>query len=449
MAELKPFTPEEQKLLRRFCLYGFLKNQMYFEPFLILAFLDKGLSFTAIGTLVAVRSVCTNLMEIPSGAIADTLGRRRSLIASFAAYAISFACFAFGTGFLTFLPAMVLFAIGEAFRTGTHKAILFDWLTRLGRKDDKVRVYGITRSWSKIGSAVSVIVAAGIYIATGDFTWLFLLAIPPYIANILNFLAYPRELDGSLKQNRSAREVVRILWKALKSALTRPGLRALMLESSFLDGFFNAVKDYLQPLLKAAALALPIAVAAPDTVRLAVLVGGVNFLLYAASSVAARNSHKVAKAAGDEDATAIRLWAWTLALYLLMGAGFLVPWSLLAIGAFVVMEVMRNVWKPVMVSRFHTHSELDSAATTLSVANQCKTLTVALVAPLLGWTVDLAASAWNAGDAETIALVALWPVAAFGILSSAFGWAFARKQRHLPPGEGHTPSPAADTAATP
>jgi hypothetical protein len=39
--------------LIRFCLCGFLKNQLYLEPLLILAFREKGLSFTAIGSLIA------------------------------------------------------------------------------------------------------------------------------------------------------------------------------------------------------------------------------------------------------------------------------------------------------------------------------------------------------------------------------------------------------------
>lgn len=31
-------------MLVRFCLYGFLKNQRYFEPFLVLAFMVAGRS---------------------------------------------------------------------------------------------------------------------------------------------------------------------------------------------------------------------------------------------------------------------------------------------------------------------------------------------------------------------------------------------------------------------
>ena len=40
-------------MIFRFSLYGLLKNQRYFEPFLILVFLEKGLTFFQIGLLVA------------------------------------------------------------------------------------------------------------------------------------------------------------------------------------------------------------------------------------------------------------------------------------------------------------------------------------------------------------------------------------------------------------
>jgi len=78
-------------MLFRFSLYGFLKNQRYYDPFLILAFREKGLSFFQIGILYGFREICTNLFEIPSGALADLYGRRRAMIFSFCAYIVSFA----------------------------------------------------------------------------------------------------------------------------------------------------------------------------------------------------------------------------------------------------------------------------------------------------------------------------------------------------------------------
>ena len=77
-------------MLFRFSLYGFLKNQRYYEPFLILAFREKGLSFFQIGLLIGFREICINLFEVPSGALADLYGRRRAMILSFSAYILSF-----------------------------------------------------------------------------------------------------------------------------------------------------------------------------------------------------------------------------------------------------------------------------------------------------------------------------------------------------------------------
>ena len=85
-------------MLFRFCLYGFLKNQRYFEPFLMLVFLDQGFSFFLIGLLLACRDLTVNLLEVPSGAIADSFGRRGAMVISFVAYIISFLILATATG---------------------------------------------------------------------------------------------------------------------------------------------------------------------------------------------------------------------------------------------------------------------------------------------------------------------------------------------------------------
>ena len=132
-------------MLVRFCLYGFLKNQKYYEPFLVLAFLEKGLSFFDIGLLIAFREIAINLFELPSGAAADLYGRRRSMILSFACYLVAFAVFAASSAMWTLFAAMFFFALGEAFRSGTHKAMIFDWLALEGRPHEKTRVYHCER----------------------------------------------------------------------------------------------------------------------------------------------------------------------------------------------------------------------------------------------------------------------------------------------------------------
>ena len=127
-------TQRSAALLFRFSLYGFLKNQRYFEPFLMLAFREKGLTFLQIGVLFAFREACINLFEIPSGAVADLYGRRRAMVVSFTAYIASLVVFALSRNIAWLFAAMFVYAIGDAFRSGTHKAMIFDWLRIHGRR---------------------------------------------------------------------------------------------------------------------------------------------------------------------------------------------------------------------------------------------------------------------------------------------------------------------------
>ena len=227
-----------------------------------------GLSYFMIGVLIAFREIMINIMEIPSGGVADLCGKRSSMIFSFIAYIISFTVFGFsgiaamesGLPQQVLIPllfaAMVFFAIGDAFRTGTHKALIFTWLRIQGRENERTKVYGYTRSWSKIGSAVSVILACIIVFTTSNFIYVFFFAIIPYILNIVNFLGYPKEIDCEMDENISIGAIINHLKEALVVSMKQASLRRLILESMGFEGFFKASKDYLQPILMAAALPL-------------------------------------------------------------------------------------------------------------------------------------------------------------------------------------------------
>ena len=155
-------------MLFRFSLYGFLKNLRFFEAFLLLFMREKGLSFTEIGVMFAFREVCVNLFNIPTGAVADLYGRKKSLILGLVAYMISFVIFSYAKSIVGLYVAMFLFGIGESFRSGTHKAMIFDYLRMNNMTSEKTRIYGITRSWSQRGSASSVLIGALIvYLGSG------------------------------------------------------------------------------------------------------------------------------------------------------------------------------------------------------------------------------------------------------------------------------------------
>ncbi len=375
-------------MLFRFSLYGFLKNQRYYDPFLILAFLEKGLSFFQIGILIGFREICTNVFEIPSGAVADLYGRRRAMIFSFCAYIASFATFALSESFAILFMAMFFFGLGDAFRTGTHKAMIFDWLRMQDRLDEKTKVYGFTRSWSQMGSALSVLIAGALVFYRGNFIDIFWYSIIPYGVNIINFLGYPSQLDGDRQSEFSLKAVAKLLGKALKSAVCFPPLRRLVFEGMGFEGMYKASKDFLQPILKQTAIALPVLVALDASKRSALLVAGVYFLLYFLSSFASRNSHRVSDWRGGEEGAAQLMWWIDLALFASLIPALWFGSLPSVIVLFVALAILQNIWRPVLISRFDAQSTPDMGATVLSIEAQAKSLATIIFAPLLGWLVD-------------------------------------------------------------
>lgn len=410
-------------MIKRFSLYGFLKNQRYFEFFWVLAFLEKGLSFFEIGLLFGFREIVTNIMEIPSGAVADLWGRRRAMILSSLAYIVSFTIFGFaGKVHLLFL-AMFFFAIGDAFRTGTHKAMIFAWLRMQGRTDERVRTYGTTRSWSKGGSAVAVLIAATLVFVRESYAEIFFYSIIPYVLGVLNFLTYPRELDGAPDRPKASfSSIVRHLRESLVTAFRQPALRGLILESMGFEGFFKAAKDFLQPILKSAATLLLAGILGQNLSphrEAALLIGPVYALLFVLAAAASRNAHRFVSHSGNLDRAAGRLWGGELLVFLLLLPGMIFGQYAIMIAGFIALHVLQNFWRPILISRFDEHSSEAAGATVLSIENQAKTVATMVLAPLLGLAVDLAKTAGTSGG--------FWPIGLTGLLIA--GAFFAHAQR--------------------
>lgn len=375
-------------MLRRFALYGFLKNQRYFEPFLLLVFLEKGLDFFQIGLLIGFREACINLMEVPSGVVADLYGRRRSMLLSFSAFIASFVLFAMADGIPLLATAMFLFSVGEAFRSGTHKAMILDWLNRQGRSGERIRVYGIARSWAKAGSALSVLIAAGLVFWTGRYATIFWFSIPPYLLAMLNFLGYPSFLDGAGPDRVSFRETATHLKRSLADAFRNIRIRRLVLESSAFEGAFRAGKDYLQPVLQQVAIGIPLLVSLDANRRSALLIGAVYAVLHLLSSLSSLNAHRLAVARGGEDGGSALLWVGVLAVYLVLAPVFALDLMPLAVVCFVLLAVAQNLWRPLIISRFHRCAPQGREATMLSIESQSNSAATMILAPVVGFLVQ-------------------------------------------------------------
>ena len=378
-------------LLFRFSLYGFLKNLRVFEPFLLLFFRDAGLSFFQIGLLYAVRDIATNLLEIPAGVVADSAGRRRSMVISFVSYILSFVLFYSLPGFGPYALAMGIFGIGEAFRSGTHKALILEHLRLSDMEELKVPYYGRTRAASQIGSALNSLVAAALVFYTGNYRYVFLASIVPYVADLFNLATYPRRLDGELADldMRALPAQLKATAGTFLSIFRNPRALRAILNSSGFDAFYKATKDYLQPILETFALSLPLFLAQGAEQRSALIIGIVYFLIFLMSSYASRTAGRVRDRFADV--------AQALNTTFLIGAGCLLAaglaswqdYRILSILVFVGLYLLHNVRKPLNVALISDQIESQVMASGLSVESQLVTLLMALIAPILGALADL------------------------------------------------------------
>ncbi len=86
----------------------------------------KGLSLGQMAWLVLLGDGVIALAEVPTGWIADRIGRRRSLLIGIMLQGLSAGLFIAGQEFWTFWLAMAVCGLGDTFRSGADEALLFD-----------------------------------------------------------------------------------------------------------------------------------------------------------------------------------------------------------------------------------------------------------------------------------------------------------------------------------
>ena len=137
-----------------------LTHERAFEPALV-------------ATLLAAGDLCVFALEIPTGWVADRLGHRFSLIAGSLIQVAAMAAFWLATTPPALLAAILLVALGDAFRSGAGEALLYRSCAALGRGAEFQAIEARTRSVSLV-ALVALLIAGGALVALAGYTaaWL-------------------------------------------------------------------------------------------------------------------------------------------------------------------------------------------------------------------------------------------------------------------------------------
>jgi MFS family permease len=136
-------------------------------PFLVITPEARGLSLGEIGAVFAVHSAVAIALEVPSGALADVVGRRRVMLVGAALTAASLLVFALAQAILAFMAAVGLLAAGRALISGSLEAWYVDSLRSLDPSAPLSR--GLSRGTTAEGIAMALgaLVAGGLVTLAG------------------------------------------------------------------------------------------------------------------------------------------------------------------------------------------------------------------------------------------------------------------------------------------
>ncbi len=395
-------------LMWKFKFYGFFKNLRFFEPYLIIMLYDylakspSGSQFILfqIGLIFLVQEVLTYTLEIPSGILADKFGKKNELLFCFLFYIVSFVLYFIGLSlpvnffFIIFLAAG-MYGLGEAFRSGTHKAMILTWLDKKDYQKHKTFVYGRTRSWSLIGSTLNGVLSILLILFVPNAQWVFLIAIIPYILDFILIASYPKYMNDHVPNETSFWKEIGKGFKGMVVAFKDRKLRKGIFSSSSYDAVYKSLKDYIQPIIKVYILVVIANIGfSPENVNLTeddfikVILGIMYTCFYVISSYSARNAYKVKSwLRGAKNGMDILFYSF--AAVLLLNAIFIwVNLPIVVIFLYLLIYVFQNIRRPLAVDYLGETIKKEQRTTMLSVEAQIKSILVFIFAPLFGLIAD-------------------------------------------------------------
>lgn len=178
-------TLSPESALRRFLVLTALR---WFVPGLtapvaLLLALDRGLTLTECGLAVATQGLIVFFLELPTGGLADAIGRRRVALVSMVVSAVALALFAMADSFGAFVVVFALMGIYRALDSGPLEAWYVDTV-HATEPDAKLQ-----KGLSAQGTVFGVAVACGALLSSGLVALNPLPALGPLVVPVLAALA--------------------------------------------------------------------------------------------------------------------------------------------------------------------------------------------------------------------------------------------------------------------
>lgn len=152
----------ERNILLMYVRTGLMWGR-FFVPVLALFYIASQVPLEQFAVIMSVFALAILLFEVPSGVVADFLGKKKTLLLSGFLYVIEIFILAFFNGFWLFLIAKVLSGIGVSLASGARQAIVYDTLKILDRTKEHKRISGNISVIANVSMAIVFIIGAYLF----------------------------------------------------------------------------------------------------------------------------------------------------------------------------------------------------------------------------------------------------------------------------------------------
>lgn len=223
----------------------FQRFHLYVHAYALLL-LGRGLTLVQISLIESIVIGTIFLMEVPTGVLADRVGRKWSIFASTVLLMSAEFIFIFARGFEWYVFIALLTGTGFAFASGAMEAMIYDSLPEEGRDDAMKRAMGRVNSFAQIAFVLAPILGG---LIIGDATVEnFIPAIALTVLALLlgAFVSVTlREPPVDSKDKKAGS--MTLLRDGVSLLLTQPRLRRLALLVIFTSPFTGAIVTVLGP----------------------------------------------------------------------------------------------------------------------------------------------------------------------------------------------------------
>jgi MFS family permease len=339
---------------------------MLFMPFMIPFYQDNGLTLSQISILKAIYSISIVVLEIPSGYLADVLGRKKTLIIGSILGFIGFFTYSISYGIVGFLIAEIILGFGQSLISGADSAMLYDTLDDLGKKDQYTKYEGRVISIGNLSETLAAI-AGGLLIGIS-------LRFPYFVQTGVAFIAIPASLTliEPKRNTKILNSGIKYILKIVKYALyDNKELRWNIIHSSIIGAATLTMATLIvQPFLLE--IEIPLFYFGIVWPALNITVGIVALFAYKIERKLNKNKSLI-------------LISFFIPLGYIALSQVVNYWGLLILFIF---YIFRGFATPILKDYINRLCTSDIRATVLSVRNFVIRIFFAIIGPFVGWRTD-------------------------------------------------------------